>query len=114
MVDTGDIVAVKRFPILSSDDVGSLLLRTYDFQLALFYEVVDQILSEKSLPSCGESWTREPFTRKEFNALKVITPSMSAKEISRRIKATSYGIFQPSFNIDGHIFELKTKNDSGK
>ena len=45
----------------------------------------------EELPSAGETWTRRPFTRKEFNDLFRITPDMPHEEIARRIRAVSYG-----------------------
>ena len=51
-------------------------------------------------------------TRKEFNELSVLTVAMSAEEIARRVRATSYGAFQPTIEIAGHVFELKTAKDS--
>jgi methionyl-tRNA formyltransferase len=107
-VDTGNIIAVKRFPVFQNDDVGSLLLRTYDFQLILFYEIINNILKGEPLPSSDETWTRKPFSRKEFNKLSVIDPAMPKEEIERRTRATSYGEFQPTIEIAGHIFEFKT------
>jgi len=110
-VDTGGIIAVKRFPVFPNDDVGSLLQRTYDFQLVLFYEVVGYLLGSEALPSSEETWRRKPYTRREFNDLSFITASMSAEEIGRRIRATSYGIFQPTIEIGGYVFELRTEKD---
>jgi len=110
-VDTGKIVAVKRFPVFASDDVDSLLKRTYDFQLALYYEVMGAVLKNESLPESAETWTRRPFTRKEFNKLSIITPDLSDEEVRRRVRATSYGTFQPYLEIAGNIFELKPKKD---
>ena len=107
-VDTGNIIAVRRFPVYPTDDVSSLLMRTYDFQLILFYEVVGQIHRNEPLPSSKETWTRKPFSRKEFNNLRVISPTMTAEEIEKRVRATSYGVFQPTIEIGGHVFELKT------
>lgn len=109
-VDTGKIIAVKRFPIFQNDDVHSLLLRTYDYQLALFYEIIGCIIKDKPLQASSETWARKPFSRKEFNRLNVIDFAMSREEVERRIRATSYGEFQPTIEIAGHVFELKTKN----
>ena len=95
-VDTGAIIAVKRFPVLPSDDAGTLLARAYDHQLALFYEVVTHLINGETLPSSGERWTREPFTRKQFAELQRTTPGMSEQEIARRARATSVGALKPS------------------
>jgi methionyl-tRNA formyltransferase len=106
-VDTGKIIAVKRFPVFSTDDVSSLLQRTYEFQLVLFYEIVGKILNGEPLPEPTESWTRPPRSRKEFNQLGIITPGMSDEEVARRVRAISYGVFQPKVDIGGFHFELK-------
>jgi len=79
-VDTGKIIAVKRFPVFANDDVSSLLSRTYDFQLALFYEIIGKILTGEELPESPEKWSRKPFTRKEFNELNKITSEMDSEE----------------------------------
>lgn len=107
-VDTGAIIAVKRFPIFATDDVASLLTRTYDYQLVLFYEIMSLILEDKALPVSKERWMRKALTRKEFNALMRITPNMSQQEIAKRVKATSYNEWKPSIELHGFVFELKT------
>ena len=106
-VDTGKIIAVKRFPVFSTDDVSSLLLRTYEFQLVLFYEIVGKILNREPLPETDEHWTRHPRSRREFNELGVITPEMTDDEVARRVRAVSYGVFQPTVDIGGFRFMLK-------
>ena len=108
-VDTGKIIAVKRFPIAPEDDVRSLLLRSYDFQIALFYEIIEIILRQEALPESKETWARKPYTRKEFNQLMTIDSSMTPIEVKKRVRATSYGAFQPFTEIGGYIFELKKK-----
>lgn len=108
-VDTGKIVAVKRFPVFETDDVATLLERTYDFQLALFYEIVSLILLDKELPVSEEKWTRKAFTRKELNELGKIKAEMSREEISKRIRATSFGKWKPTIELQDFTFELKTK-----
>ncbi|RME87176.1 MAG: hypothetical protein D6770_09990 [Anaerolineae bacterium] len=105
-VDTGPIIAVRRFPIYPTDDVASLLQRTYDHQIVLFYEIMSLILAGKELPRSEETWTRPPFTRKQFNELFRITPDMDADEIARRVRAVSYGPWQPYVELGGYRFEL--------
>lgn len=106
-VDTGEIIAVKLFPVFPTDDVASLLSRTYDFQLALFYEVISEILQSKPLPRSDLKWTRAPYTRKEFDQLGRITPEMSREEIDRRIRACKFGSWRPRIELQGHTFDLK-------
>jgi len=88
-VDTGAIVAVRRFPVLATDDAGTLLLRAYDYQLVLFYEIAASLVYGGALPVSEERWTRKPFTRKEFGALARIAAGMDEAEIARRKRATN-------------------------
>jgi methionyl-tRNA formyltransferase len=111
-VDTGEIVAVRRFPIFPSDDVASLLSRTYEHQLELFYEVVSEIVSGQPLPISDEKWTRKPFTRKEFNQLFIITPDMNQEEIAKRIRAVKFKHWKPYIVLGDYTFELKTDDDN--
>lgn len=107
-VDTGRIIAVKRFPVHPKDDVDSLLKRTYENQIELFFEIVGLMAEGKELPVSAETWTRPPFSRKQFNELFKITPDMREEEVKRRIRAISYGPWQPYVEIHGYRFEYKT------
>jgi methionyl-tRNA formyltransferase len=106
-VDSGRIIAVKRFPIFPEDGVDALLKRTYINQIELFYEIVKIMADGKELPESSEKWTRPAFTREEFNELFKITPGMNKEEIARRVRAVSYGKFQPYLEIEGFKFEYK-------
>ena len=106
-VDTGNIIEVMRFPVYPKDNVDTLLSRTYEFQLVLFYSVLGKILNKEELPKSKEQWTRKPFTRVEFNELFIIKPDMSEDEIANRIRAISYGIWQPRIELNGLTFEYK-------
>lgn len=106
-VDTGPIIAVKRFPVFETDNVATLLSRTYDHQLTLFYEIISLILEGKELPVSEERWTRKPFSRKELDDLGRITPDMTKDEIARRIRATTFGAWKPAIKLHDFVFELK-------
>ena len=106
-VDTGQIIAVRRFPIYPEDDVAALLKRTYEHQIALFFEIAQLMSDGKELPASDETWTRPPFTRREFNELFRITPEHSREEIARRVRAVSYRQFQPFVELEGYRFEYK-------
>lgn len=112
-VDTGAIIATKRFPLFSTDTVGSLLSRTYDYQLVLFYEVMSLVVEGKPLPTSGERWTREPYSRKEFNQLGRIRPDMSREEVAKRVRATEFGVWRPVVEVQGFVFELKPEKGRG-
>lgn len=96
-VDTGSIIAVKWFPMYPQDDVDSLLTRTYDYQLVLFYEIMNLIIKEIPLPVSAEYWHRKPYTRQEFNELFKLSHSMSANEIARRTRAVTYKHWRPYY-----------------
>ena len=108
-VDTGGIVKVSRFPVFAKDTVTSILERTYTYQLALFYDILGGIFKGESLPSSEETWMRKPYSRTEFDELMTITPDMSAEEVTRRIRATDFGDWQPSIKLHGFTFKHQPK-----
>jgi len=111
-VDTGAIIAVKRFPVYPEDGVAELLERTYEHQIALFLEIVGALASGQDLPVSDERWARPPFTREQFNELFVITPEMDADEIARHIRATSYKSWQPYVLLKGYKFQYMPGDDN--
>ena len=108
-VDTGAVVAVARFPVKDTDGVAEILEATYECQIALFFEIAALLMEGKPLPVSTETWTRPPFTRKQFNELFIITPDMSREEVARRVRAVSYLHWQPYVEIQGFRFEYKPK-----
>lgn len=89
-VDTGMLIAVKRFPVYEEDTVYSITQQCYSAILDMFYNIFTIIMSCKQLPSANESWKRKPYLRKELNDLCKLTPDMDVEEVERRIKATNY------------------------
>jgi methionyl-tRNA formyltransferase len=89
-VDTGNIIAVKRFPLTEVDTVYGVTQQCYQLIETMFYEIMDCILQGNPLPSSAEQWKRKPYTRKELNELCYISPEMTKEEVERRIKATTY------------------------
>jgi methionyl-tRNA formyltransferase len=106
-VDTGAIIAVKRFAVFPTDDIASLTSRAYDFQLTLFYEIIAKIAMGEVLPASSETWERKPFSRSQFNELFNITPDMDEAEIRRRVRATDYMQFKPFVRLGEYTFEFK-------
>lgn len=109
-VDTGAVVAVRRFEVFPEDTVESLLYRAYDHQLELFREIIGGILEGAPLPSSSETWGRRPYTRREFRALGKLDVSMSAEEMARRVRATSFGQWQPTLEVNGLVFEYRPES----
>lgn len=110
-VDTGDLIAVKRFPLFESDTVFTLTQRCYGYILRLFYEIASLILSGEELPKSDECWKRKPYKRKELNELCRITTDMSAEEIRRRVKAVTFpGAPGAYIKIDGMKFNYESND----
>lgn len=105
-VDTGKIIAVKRFPILPSDSVYSLTTRSYEHLLSLFFEVMDFISANEAIPESNEAWKRAPYTRRELEELCRMSSDMTRGEIERRVKATTYPEMPGAYvDICGYRFE---------
>jgi methionyl-tRNA formyltransferase len=90
-VDSGSIIEVRRFPVFENDTVYSITQRCYTEILHLFYKLISDLLTNRSLPQSNETWTRMPYTRKQLNELCELRPDMDKDEIALRIKATTYG-----------------------
>ena len=111
-VDSGNIIAVTRFPVFLTDTVYSLTQRCYAHMLALFYDVFSKILKDEPLPVTDETWTRKPYRRKDLNALKRIELDMSPEEIRRRIRASAYPNSSGAYvEIAGQRFEYTPERE---
>lgn len=109
-VDRGRIIGVKKFPILETETVYSLTLKSYGYLFVLFCEIFDYIIRYERLPECGETWTREPYTRRQLEELCRITPGMSKEEVERRIRATEFpGMPGAYTELYGQKFEYNKK-----
>jgi methionyl-tRNA formyltransferase len=107
-VDTGNIIAVKRFALTEADTVFGVTQKCYGLIEELFYEIMDCILQGKPLPSSPEKWKRKPYTRKELDALCYISPDMPQDEIEKRIRATTYKGPWAFTRIGNKIFKLQS------
>jgi len=107
VVDTGNIIAVKRFPLTEQDTVYGVTQHCYQLLEEMFYELMDCILQGRPLPVSAERWKRKPYTRKQLNELCEIKPEMSEEEIERRIKATTYKYPWAFTKIGNRVFKLQ-------
>ncbi len=105
-VDAGQIIATKKFPLYPTDNVESLLQRTYNALLFLFYEIMDFILLGKELPISNEKWSRKAFTRKDFDKLMTIDANSSQEDLEQKIRATIYKNYGPQIILHGHKFKF--------
>ena len=101
-VDSGGIIAVRRFEVSEEESVYSLSMKSYRHMLKLFIEVMDSVLINKKLPESGEAWARTAYKRSELEALCRIDPDMTKDEVERRVKATKYpGMPGAYIEVDG-------------
>jgi methionyl-tRNA formyltransferase len=105
-VDSGKVIAVRRFAVFQEDSVYSLTQRCYAYMLTLFFDILSRILLGKPLPESDETWTRKPYRKTDLDALKIISPDMPVDEIRRRVRAVTYpGYAGATMEIDGMRFE---------
>ena len=110
-VDSGRIIAVRRFPVHPDDTVYSLTQRCYSQMFELFSEIVSVIARGLPFPESTENWSRKPFRLAELNALKKLDVNMSVDEIKRRVRATTFpGTPSAYFEIDGMRFAYIAPN----
>jgi hypothetical protein len=106
-IDSGPIILVKRFPIFPNDNVASLLRRTYDYQLATFYDVLARLNSPEPLPRAqDERWRTTRYTRTDFERLRRIGADASVEEIAKIVRATAYDSYAPTIVLHGYSFRL--------
>jgi methionyl-tRNA formyltransferase len=114
-VDTGKIIAVRRFPIAESDSVYSLTQKCYAAIYDVFLEIMEEIRSGKPLRESTESWTRRPYKRVELDALCELTLDMSEDEMRRRIRAVTFPGMPGAFiRLAGQKFVLEIQEDLQK
>jgi len=107
-VDSGPIVEERRFPLFPGDTVASLKNRTMAVMLGMFAELVTALAAGRPLPKTDVQWKRPAFTRRDLEALCVITPDMTAEEIKRRVRATDFtGYPGATITLGGMTFAYK-------
>lgn len=90
VVDTGPIIAERRFRTLDCETVEALKFRTYVIMQALFQDILFQLAVGAILPQYQHGWSRRPFTRHKYEQLATITKEMTEEEIRLRVRATNY------------------------
>lgn len=106
-VDTGSVVEIRRFNVLKDDNVLSITKKCYVQILASYYSILEKISLGEELPSSKENWTRQPYTRKELQALCRIEEGTGVEEIRKRIRATKYDKHWAYLEIDGMKFHYQ-------
>jgi methionyl-tRNA formyltransferase len=108
-VDSGKIIAVRRFPILESDNVSSIARQASVQMLVLFFDMMSCLSKGNPLPVSDEVWRRKPYTRSDMYELFRITTDMSEAEVERRIKAAEFPGWPGAYiELHGRRFYLPT------
>ncbi len=114
VVDAGAIIEARRFPILPTDTVSTLIQRSYAVQAVLFHEIVTALATGQPLPVSPEVWRKKATTKKDLDALCVLTPAMSEEEVQRRVRATTFpGAPGARFEVEDMSFALASTNGHG-
>lgn len=105
-IDSGDILAERRFPIGPDLTVDELYAKTYDATLELFRASLGPFLRGELTPvpqaSLAATRPRAEFHRRnEIDALKQIDLSWPEERILRHLRATSMPGFEPPYAIIG-------------
>lgn len=69
LVDSGPIIAVRRFPMRPGETLATLTQRSHAHLLALADEVLTEVILGTPLPVSKETWVGKPRTRKQLDAL---------------------------------------------
>jgi methionyl-tRNA formyltransferase len=111
-VDSGNILDVSRFPIHQSDTVGTLLDRTYNYLLGLFYTSVARLVTSELSEvqdfvtnGIDETWNGEARRMSELESLYEVASDVSAVNLEKILRATNTASFKPFVLIHGHKFE---------
>ncbi len=107
-VDSGQIIAVKKFPLYGNETVLTLKEKTMTHLTELFYKIIDIILKEEDLPVSNENWERKAYTRKEFQEFCKLDLTMSEEELSKKLRAVYFpgALDYPNIEIKKNKFFL--------
>ena len=105
--DSGEILLVRRFPVMLSDGCADLAAKAERACLDLLREIAACAGRTGALPSpCGESWKRKPFTRKDFEKWLILDPS-DPETFERKIRAARHPVYPgPYVIVRGRRFAL--------
>jgi methionyl-tRNA formyltransferase len=112
-VDSGPIVAVKRFPIEADDCCDAVYARAEVAALELLIEFVDRYGKSGEIGSdATEAWTRKPTTKREFQQWLVADPADPLAFV-RKVKAARHPRFPGPF-VDLHGFRFAYHSELGR
>jgi methionyl-tRNA formyltransferase len=103
-VDSGDIYALRRFPMAADVSVATLQEATLAAMHELFVDVLRRIAGGEVLKKT-EDWRRPPTSRKDFEALRQVPVDADAGEVDRRVRAFAHPDFDGAY-IRLHGFDF--------
>ena len=114
LVDNGQILEVRRFPVTLHDNLATVLSRTHselfnlcsDFISGL-YSNGENFLKEKMEASETEVWRGNARLLNELDELQTIDTTVSEKELKRIIRATYIEGYPPKIELHGYSFRLE-------
>lgn len=114
-VDNGSILECRRFPILHTDTVDTLLERTHTKLLDLFYDVVIDLvqrgtvsLQERLSHASRETWRGLARKMRDLELLQNVSSDVSEEHLRRVVRATFTERFPPYIIIHGYRFVLSS------
>lgn len=107
--DTGGILIEKRFAVAPDETIGSLQKKTHQVLFEIMEDFCDRY-AKGSLPNAGISWTRQPTTRKQLDAMSILdVSSISEQEFLKRVRAFHHPRFPLHIKAGGQLFPLATR-----
>jgi len=104
VVDSGEIYAVRRFPVDAEMNPDTLQQRTLAEMYTLFADVLETLAQGRAFEVVA-NWTRPPTTRKDFEALREVPLGVDAGDIERRIRAFAHPNHDGAYiRLHGHDF----------
>jgi methionyl-tRNA formyltransferase len=100
-IDTGDIIEVRRFPILPDEETAlSLDLRSQNVLFQLFVDVMDTILAGDTLPREPQGAGGRTISKADFEAARRILPSDPPELRERKRRAFFYPPHEGAIEAD--------------
>ena len=113
-IDNGAIIECRRFPLLQTYNVDTLLTRTHHKLFDLFIDIStglalegSDFMDSKLAESKSEKWRGKARKMIDLNNLQQVAPSISKEELEKIIRATYTPSFPPVISLHGYKFVLE-------
>lgn len=113
-VDNGPVVECRRFPVLSQDNVKTLLARTHHKAFDLIIDIATGLklegrafLNRKLEESKNEQWRGRARKMQEIDELQKVPLACTKNDLERIIRATYTPDHPPEVTLHGYKFVLR-------